>query len=161
MGNFWSCLSDKSNQAIASAAEAPVLEPITETAPSTINDLLDGKSNQAIASEAEDPVLKLIPDPDPTPSSINDLIDGGISFLGGTGDISGPNWFSMATTNFTAWLSQASGALAAIWGDDNEFLPEIDGGFLLDDVALPDDIDNLSKFVIPSDKRGNVSDIHS
>ena len=44
----------------------------------------------------------------------------------------------MATTNFTAWLSQASGALAAIWGDDNEFLPEIDGGFLQDDVALPD-----------------------
>ncbi|KAJ6372761.1 hypothetical protein OIU76_027144 [Salix suchowensis] len=138
MGNFWSCLSDKSNQAIASAAEAPVLEPIPETAPSTINDLLDGKSNQAIASEAEDPVLKLIPDPDPAPSSINDLIDGGISFLGGTGDISGPNWFSMATTNFTAWLSQASGALAAIWGDDNEFLPEIDGVFLPDDVALPD-----------------------
>ncbi|KAF9662929.1 hypothetical protein SADUNF_Sadunf18G0105400 [Salix dunnii] len=237
MGNFWSCLSDKSSQA-----------------PPTINDLLDGKLNQAIASEAEDPLLKLIPDPDPAPSSINVLIDGGISFLGRTGDSSGSNWLSIATTNLTAWVSQASGALAAIWGDDNEFLPEIDGGFLPDDGALPDggsasdskvraftfdqlkaatfnfrsdmvlgkggfgnvykgwlkekvssqdtrkwpiavkrlhassnqghrqwqvirlfgtyrnyisnsaivkDIDNLSKFVIPSDKRGNVSDIHS
>lgn len=44
----------------------------------------------------------------------------------------------MATTNFTVWLSQASGVLAAIWGEDNEFLPEIDGGFLPDDGALPD-----------------------
>ncbi|KAL9377205.1 hypothetical protein Peur_031325 [Populus x canadensis] len=106
MGNFWSCLSGKSNQAIASAAGEPVLEPI--------------------------------PDPDPAPSTIDNLKDGGISFLGGTGYISGSNWFSMATTNFTVWLSQASGVLAAIWGEDNEFLPEIDGGFLPDDGALPD-----------------------
>lgn len=45
MGNFWSCLSGKSNQAIASAAGDPVLEPIPDPdpAPSTIDDLKDGK----------------------------------------------------------------------------------------------------------------------
>ncbi|KAJ6673175.1 KINASE CX32 putative-RELATED [Salix viminalis] len=119
MGNFWSCLSDKSNQAIASAAEAPVLEPIPETAPSTINDLLDGKSNPAIASEAEDPVLKLIPDPDPAPSSINDLID--------------------ATTNFNCLGCLKQVVLLQLFGDDdNELLPEIDGGFLPDGGSASD-----------------------
>lgn len=43
-------------------------------------------------------------------------------------DISGNNWFSVATSNFSSWVSQASGAIAAVWGEDTDFLPAIDGG---------------------------------
>lgn len=47
-------------------------------------------------------------------------------------DTTGNGWFSMATTNFSSWMSQASGFIAAIWGEGNEF-PDT-----LDEEALPD-----------------------
>ncbi|XP_065847503.1 probable serine/threonine-protein kinase PIX13 [Euphorbia lathyris] len=79
------------------------------------------------------PPAEPIPDPDLVPSSVVNLIDGDTSFLGS--NVSGNSWFSMAT-NVTTLLSQASGAIAAFWGnnppEDNEF------SVAMGDENLPD-----------------------
>ncbi|OAY58742.1 probable serine/threonine-protein kinase PIX13 [Manihot esculenta] len=101
-----------------------------------------GKSNPGPASipSAPPPVTHPIPDSDPLPSSIGHLIDGDTSFLGS--NVSGTSWFSMLTTNFSARLSQASGKIAAIWGnnatEENEFPAAMEDENLPDVGTSPD-----------------------
>lgn len=108
MGICWSRTSDKSNPT-----------PVDPPPPSN-------------AAPASAPAPGSFFDPDAAPSSVGHL-DDDTSF--GGSNVSGSSWLSMATTNLTTWIYQASDAIAAIWGnvpDDNEFLVSVD------DEALPD-----------------------
>ncbi|KAJ8771689.1 hypothetical protein K2173_026866 [Erythroxylum novogranatense] len=84
-----------------------------------------------------------IPSPDAGPTSVGHLSDGDTSFL--RTNASGNSWFSMATTNFTTRISQASGAIAAIWANggpvdvENEFpagLDDEEGATAMDAVTV-------------------------
>ncbi|KAJ8900122.1 hypothetical protein K2173_024238 [Erythroxylum novogranatense] len=92
------------------------------------------KSNsvKAHADQVQGSVPTSPPSPDPAPSIIGNLTDGDTSFLGS--NVSGTSWVSMATSNITTWLAQASGAIGAFWlnNNDNEFPVAID------DEELPD-----------------------
>ncbi|KAJ6673172.1 KINASE CX32 putative-RELATED [Salix viminalis] len=81
MGICWSAESNPSPAAAPASAQAPA------------------------PAQALDPFIY----PDATPTPPEHLIEGDISFL--VSNVSGNSWFSIATTNFTTWISHAKDAI--------------------------------------------------